>query len=115
MEDDRISIHQIVAIDENGGIGLNGDLPWKLQKDWQHFLRMTTKVKVDYSKKSLPNNRWSCSLSFKQITIIKKYFHVSHRAIDIPMFVGYLEGHHLKSMLNKVLSLILLRKRARSK
>ncbi len=46
MELHRIPIHQIVAIDENGGIGLGGNLAWNLQRDWEHFLRMTTKVKV---------------------------------------------------------------------
>ena len=46
METNIIPIHQIVAIDEKGGIGLGGTLPWSLRKDWEHFLRMTTKVKV---------------------------------------------------------------------
>ena len=41
-----ISINQIVAIDENGGIGINGNIPWNLSKDWGHFLRLTTKVQV---------------------------------------------------------------------
>ena len=50
MEVDRIPIHQIVAIDENGGIGLDGNLPWNVEKDRQHCLRMTTKVKVHYFK-----------------------------------------------------------------
>ena len=33
-----IPIHQIVCIDKNGGIGKNGNLPWKLEDDWQHFI-----------------------------------------------------------------------------
>ena len=46
MEANSIPIHQIVAIEENGGIGLGEDLPWSLRRDWEHFLHMTTKVKV---------------------------------------------------------------------
>ena len=33
-----IPIHQIVCIDKNGGIGKDGNLPWKLEDDWQHFI-----------------------------------------------------------------------------
>ena len=43
---DIIPVHQIVAMDEENGIGIGGNLPWNLPKDWNHFLRMTTKVKV---------------------------------------------------------------------
>ena len=43
---DIIPVHQIVAMDEESGIGVGGNLPWNLPKDWNHFLRMTTKVKV---------------------------------------------------------------------
>ena len=46
MSGSGISINQIVAIDENGGIGINGNIPWNLSKDWEHFLRLTTKVQV---------------------------------------------------------------------
>ena len=46
MDANSIPINQIVAIDEKGGIGLGGNLPWSLRRDWEHFLRMTTKVKV---------------------------------------------------------------------
>ena len=47
MSGSGISINQIVAIDENGGIGINGNIPWNLSKDWEHFLRLTTKVQVN--------------------------------------------------------------------
>ena len=43
---DIIPVHQIVAMDEENGIGIGGNLPWNLPKDWNHFLRMTTKIKV---------------------------------------------------------------------
>ena len=42
-----ITINQIVAIDENGGIGIDGDIPWRLSKDWEHFLRLTTKPQIN--------------------------------------------------------------------
>ena len=45
---DIIPVHQIVAMDEESGIGIGENLPWNLPKDWNHFLRMTTKVKVLY-------------------------------------------------------------------
>jgi len=32
----------IVAVSENMGIGINGDLPWKLKKEMAYFRRMTT-------------------------------------------------------------------------
>ena len=37
----RIDI--IVAVDNAGGIGLRGDIPWRLEKEWQHFLRLVTR------------------------------------------------------------------------
>ena len=46
MFGNNITINQIVAIDENGGIGIDGDIPWSLSKDWEHFLRLTTKPQV---------------------------------------------------------------------
>ena len=51
-----ITINQIVAIDENGGIGINGDIPWSLPKDWEHFLRLTTKPQVNKVIFHLNNN-----------------------------------------------------------
>ena len=47
MSGSGISLNQIVAVDENGGIGINGNIPWNLSKDWEHFLRLTTKVQVN--------------------------------------------------------------------
>lgn len=35
----------IVAIDKNSGIGYNGDLPWKINKDMKYFKTITTKTK----------------------------------------------------------------------
>ena len=46
MATESIPIHQIVALDEEGGIGLGETLPWNLSKDWENFLRITTKTKV---------------------------------------------------------------------
>ena len=41
-----LAIHQIVCIDKQGGIGKNGDLPWKLEDDWQHFLTLSLRKLV---------------------------------------------------------------------
>lgn len=49
MTSEEVPIHQIVCIDEAGGIGKNGDLPWKIQKDWQHFLQHSLRI-LDTSK-----------------------------------------------------------------
>ena len=46
MTNEDIPIHQIVAIDEDGGIGVGEELPWRLSKDWESFLHITTKTKV---------------------------------------------------------------------
>jgi dihydrofolate reductase len=37
--------HVIVAMDENRGIGKDGDLPWHLSKDLKYFARITKKTK----------------------------------------------------------------------
>ena len=33
----------IVAVDKSGGIGLDGNLPWSLEAEWAHFLRLSTR------------------------------------------------------------------------
>ncbi len=42
----QIPIHQVVCIDSIGGIGKNGDLPWKINSDWEHFLSLSTEITV---------------------------------------------------------------------
>ena len=37
----------IVAYDSKRGIGLNGQIPWKLSDDLKHFKEITTKVPED--------------------------------------------------------------------
>ena len=49
MTSEEVPIHQIVCIDEAGGIGKNGNLPWKIEKDWQHFLQHSLRI-LDTSK-----------------------------------------------------------------
>ncbi|XP_058455512.1 dihydrofolate reductase [Malaya genurostris] len=34
----------IVAVCENGGIGIKGDLPWKLKQELKHFSRITKRI-----------------------------------------------------------------------
>ena len=63
MFGNNITINQIVAIDENGGIGINGDIPWSLSKDWEHFLRLTTKPQVNKVIFHL-NNKFDCKYFF---------------------------------------------------
>ena len=33
----------IAAVDRAGGIGREGDLPWRLGEEWRHFLRLVTR------------------------------------------------------------------------
>ena len=33
----------VVAVDQEGGLGLAGELPWRLQAEWQHFLSLVTR------------------------------------------------------------------------
>ncbi len=54
----------IVAMDEQGGIGLNGGLPWHIKEDLQHFKKMTLHHAIVMGKKTflsigkaLPNRR----------------------------------------------------------
>ncbi|XP_055639595.1 dihydrofolate reductase [Toxorhynchites rutilus septentrionalis] len=37
-------LNLIVAVCENGGIGINGDLPWRLKNELRYFSSMTKKV-----------------------------------------------------------------------
>lgn len=36
-------IHMIAAVEKNGGIGLNGTLPWRIEEDWRYFLNHVTR------------------------------------------------------------------------
>ncbi|HEY0846017.1 MAG TPA: dihydrofolate reductase [Noviherbaspirillum sp.] len=54
----------VVAIDKNGGIGINNALPWHLPEDLAHFKRMTTGHPIIMGRKTfdsigrpLPNRR----------------------------------------------------------
>ena len=62
-----ITINQIVAIDENGGIGIDGDIPWRLSKDWEHFLRLTTKPQINKVIFHLSNIFDSCNFLLQSI------------------------------------------------
>ena len=37
-----VPIDMIVAVDAEGGIGLEGGLPCQLPTDWKHFIKLTT-------------------------------------------------------------------------
>ena len=67
---DIIPVHQIVALDEENGIGIGGNLPWKLTKDWNHFLRMTTKVKVFSLKKNIYTGIMICNTMSCEIYLL---------------------------------------------
>ena len=41
METTPVNI--IAAVDLNGGIGLNGGLPWRITEDWSYFLNLVTR------------------------------------------------------------------------
>lgn len=47
----NFKLNLIVAVSENMGIGINGDLPWRLRKEMAHFSRMTKHTK-DSSKQN---------------------------------------------------------------
>ncbi|WP_300757917.1 dihydrofolate reductase, partial [Janthinobacterium sp.] len=54
----------IVATDQQGGIGINNTLPWKLPEDLAHFKRLTTGHPIIMGRKTfdsigrpLPNRR----------------------------------------------------------
>src|SRR5450830_2086628 len=54
----------IVATDQQGGIGINNTLPWKLPEDLAHFKRLTTghpilmgRKTFDSIGRALPNRR----------------------------------------------------------
>ena len=47
-----VPINLIVCIDQKGGIGQNGDLPWKIEQDWQHFLSLSLR-KLDSKREKV--------------------------------------------------------------
>ena len=36
-------INLVAAVEQGGGIGKDGGLPWNLSKDWDHFLKLATR------------------------------------------------------------------------
>jgi len=40
----KVQLNCIAAACEDGGIGVNGDLPWKLKKEMAHFNRLTRRL-----------------------------------------------------------------------
>ena len=37
------NINLVAAVEQGGGIGKDGGLPWTLSKDWDHFLKLATR------------------------------------------------------------------------
>lgn len=52
MKDNNMNFSIIVAVDENNGIGRQGDLPWNLKEDMRYFSN-TTKSTEDPNKKNV--------------------------------------------------------------
>ncbi|XP_014474284.1 PREDICTED: dihydrofolate reductase isoform X2 [Dinoponera quadriceps] len=52
----------IAAVSENMGIGINGDLPWRLKTEMAYFTRMTTVTKDENKKNVVLMGRrtWDC-------------------------------------------------------
>ena len=42
----KAQVNLVVAVDQNGGIGKDGGLPWSLSRDWEHFLRLATRFVI---------------------------------------------------------------------
>ena len=93
---DIIRVHQIVAMDEQNGIGIGENLPWNLPKDWDHFLRMTTKVKVFSLKKNIYTG-----ILYYELRDISTIFHCLYRMMSIPMLVGFSVEYHWRNTARK--------------
>ena len=106
-----IEVNQIVAIDENGGIGIDGDIPWKLSKDWEHFLRLTTKPKVK-SDCSLDDNTFYLLTVILYLLAFSISFWSFDRLTSSLSCAGYLEDYLLRNMLNLMHCLTLWRRNA---
>ena len=39
----RPAINLLVAVEQSGGMGREGGLPWSLAREWQHFLALATR------------------------------------------------------------------------
>ena len=39
----RPAIHLLVAVEQGGGMGREGGLPWSLDREWRHFLALATR------------------------------------------------------------------------
>ncbi|XP_012285488.1 dihydrofolate reductase [Orussus abietinus] len=58
----QLKLNLIAAASENMGIGINGDLPWRLKSEMAFFTRMTTNTK-DPNKKNvvlMGRRTWEC-------------------------------------------------------
>ena len=42
----RVEINLVAAVEQSGGIGKDGGLPWSLPQDWEHFLRLATRFVI---------------------------------------------------------------------
>lgn len=52
MKNDEVQVGLIVASSENGVIGVDGDLPWRLPDDLKHFMRSTKGHSVVMGRKT---------------------------------------------------------------
>ena len=50
------AIHLLVAVEQRGGMGMEGGLPWSLAREWQHFLGLSTRYSTGGREGGLP---WS--------------------------------------------------------
>ncbi|XP_011496419.1 PREDICTED: dihydrofolate reductase [Ceratosolen solmsi marchali] len=69
----QVKLKLIAAASENMGIGINGELPWRLKKEMDFFTRMTTTTKDSNKQNAVIMGRrtWEC--------IPKKYKPLANR------------------------------------
>ena len=65
-------MRMILATDEVGGIGLNGDIPWKCPEDMEYFKMMTTGCSVIMGRKTFESLPFKNGLPNRENVVITR-------------------------------------------